>query len=71
MLTCNNSINYYLTGFHKLIGGAMSKKYTVSYERPDELGTFIVDVKAKTDEEAEEKFKKQYPDWTVVSVDQR
>ena len=49
----------------------MSKKYTVSYERPDELGTFIVDIKAKTDEEAEEKFKKQYPDWTVVSVDQR
>ena len=49
----------------------MSKKYTVSYERPDELGTFIVDIKAKTDEEAKEKFEKQYPDWTVVSVDQR
>ena len=49
----------------------MSKKYTVSYERPDELGTFVTDIKAKTDKEAREKFEKQYPDWTVVSVNER
>ena len=49
----------------------MSKKYTISYERPDELGTFIVDIKAKTDEEAREKFEKRYPDWNIVSVDKR
>jgi len=46
----------------------MAKKYTVTYERPDELGTFVTDIKAKTDQEARDKFEKQYPDWTIVSV---
>ena len=49
----------------------MSKKYYISYERPDELGTFVVDVKAKNDEEAKDKFKQKYPDWIVVSVHER
>ena len=49
----------------------MSKKYTISYERPDEMGTFVIDMKAKTDQEAREKFEKQYPDWIVVSVNKR
>ena len=49
----------------------MSKKYTISYNRPDEMGTFVTDVKAKTEQEAREKFEKQYPDWTVVSVNER
>ena len=49
----------------------MSKKYTIIYERSDELGTFVTDIKAKTDQEAREAFEKQHPDWTVVSVDER
>ena len=49
----------------------MSKKYSISYKRPEELGTFVIDMKAKTDQEARDKFEKQYPDWTVVSVDER
>ena len=49
----------------------MAKKYSISYERPDELGTFIVDIKAKTEQEARDKFKQMYPDWIVVSVLER
>ena len=49
----------------------MSKKYSISYERPDELGTFVVDIKAKTEQEARDKFKQMYPDRSVVSVVER
>ncbi len=52
-------------------GGLMSKKYSISHKKPEELGTFVIDMKAKTDQEARDKFEKQYPDWTVVSVDER
>ena len=46
-------------------------KYTINYERADELGTFVTEVKAKTDEEAREKFEKQYPSCTVVDINKK
>ena len=49
----------------------MPKKYSISYKRTEELGALIMEMKAKTDQEARDKFEKQYPDWTVVSVDER
>ncbi len=48
----------------------MSKKYSIRYQRPDELGTFVILIKAKTEQEAKDKFEKQYPDCTIVAIDQ-
>jgi hypothetical protein len=47
----------------------MSKKYSIRYQRPDELGTFVILIKAKTEQEAKGKFEKQYPDRTIVAID--
>ncbi len=48
----------------------MSKKYSISYKKPDEIKNFAVDVKAKTSEEARAKFEKQHPNWTIVAINE-
>jgi hypothetical protein len=48
----------------------MSKKYWISYRKPDETITFVILIKAKTAEEARAKFENQYPNWTIVAINE-
>jgi hypothetical protein len=48
----------------------MSKKYTISYQKPSEVTNFVITIKAKTAEEARAKFEKQYPNWTITAINE-
>ena len=48
----------------------MSKKYSISYQKPNEKVTFVIPIKAKIAEEARAKFEKQYPNWTIVAINE-
>jgi len=48
----------------------MPKKYSIIYKRPDETYTFVIPIRAKTPQEARDKFEKQHPDWTIVAINE-